>query len=161
MGRYEIKPADGSRKSRKRVGRGPGSGTGKTAGKGTKGQKARSGYSGRAWFEGGQMPLQRRVPKRGFKNPFKTTYEVVNLGDLDRVQGDEVDKDALKDAGLIRSRNVPVKILGNGKIERKLNVTVDAFSASAREAIEAAGGKCNTIEIPRDDLRSGRKQETE
>lgn len=160
MGRYDIKPADGSRRSRKRVGRGPGSGTGKTAGRGSKGQKSRSGYTNRAWFEGGQMPLQRRVPKRGFKNPFKTVYEVVNVGDLDRVKTDEIDKGVLKEAGLIRSEKLLVKLLGDGKIERKVNVTVEAFSASAREAIEAAGGRCNIIETTRRDFRSKPKQET-
>ena len=159
MGRYDIKPADGSRRTRKRVGRGPGSGRGKTAGRGTKGQKSRSGYTKRAWFEGGQMPLQRRVPKRGFKNPFKTVYEVVNIGELDRVKTDEIDKGVLKEAGLIRSEKLPVKLLGTGKIDRKLNVTVEAFSVSAREAIEAAGGSCTTIESTRRDFRSRQKQE--
>jgi len=149
MGRYEIKPADGSRQPRKRIGRGPGSGTGKTAGKGHKGQKARSGYSQRAWFEGGQMPLQRRVPKRGFTNIFKVTYQVVNLSDLERINSDEVDKKILKKTRLIRSVNKPVKLLGDGTIQKKYKVTVDAFSVSAREAIEAAGGTCIATEIPK------------
>lgn len=159
MGRYEMNPAEGSRQTRKRIGRGPGSGTGKTAGKGHKGQRARSGYSRRAWFEGGQMPLQRRVPKRGFKNPFRTVYEVVNVGDLERVEAEHVDKETLKEAGLIRSINVPVKMLGNGKLEKTFNVTVEAFSASARTAIEAAGGTCTVIQTVRRDFRSKRTPE--
>ncbi len=145
MGRYEIQPADGSRRPRKRVGRGPGSGLGKTAGRGAKGQKSRAGYARRDWFEGGQMPLQRRVPKRGFKNPFRTVFEVVNLADLDRVEGVEIDKERLAEAGLIRSAKNPVKLLGRGKIDRNVNVIVDAFSASAREAVEAAGGTCTPL----------------
>ena len=157
MGRYEIKPADGSRQSRKRIGRGPGSGTGKTAGKGTKGQKSRSGHSQRAWFEGGQMPLQRRVPKRGFTNIFKVSYQVVNLSDLERIKGDEVDKKILKETRLIRSVNKPVKLLGNGTIQKKYNVTVDAFSVSAREAIEAAGGTCVVMEVPKPKKKLARK----
>lgn len=154
MGRYDIKPADGSRHSRRRVGRGQGSGTGKTAGKGMKGQKSRAGYKRRAWFEGGQMPLQRRVPKRGFKNPFKTTYEVVNLGDLQKVTESEIDKKVLAEVGLIRSEKNLVKLLGDGEIKRKLNVTVDAFSSSARQAIEDAGGRCITLESRRNSSRS-------
>jgi len=159
MGRYEIKPSEGSRQTRKRIGRGPGSSTGKTAGKGMKGQKSRSGYSHRAWFEGGQMPLQRRVPKRGFKNPFRREYEVVNLGDLDRIKGSDVSKEALAEAGLIRSVNADVKILGNGMLEKSVNVTVEAFSATAREAIEAAGGSCTVIEKTRRDFRVKRTPE--
>ncbi|MFC1545421.1 50S ribosomal protein L15 [Gemmatimonadota bacterium] len=159
MGRYEINPSVGSRQTRKRIGRGTGSGTGKTAGKGHKGQKARSGYSQRAWFEGGQMPLQRRVPKRGFKNPFRTTYDIVNVGDLERVKTEQIDKEALKDAGLIRSANGLVKVLGNGKLDKSVNVTVDAFSASARTAIEAAGGSCTVIQTDRRDFRAKRTPE--
>ena len=149
MGRYDIKPADGSRRARKRVGRGTGSGYGKTAGKGTKGQKSRSGYKQRAWFEGGQMPLQRRVPKRGFTNIFKVPYQVVNLGDLERVKGDVVTKEILEECRLIRSASKPVKLLGNGDIHKKYDVTVDAFSASARKAIEDAGGTCTALEPPK------------
>ncbi len=159
MGRYEIKPSEGSRQTRKRIGRGVGSGTGKTAGKGHKGQKARSGYSQRAWFEGGQMPLQRRVPKRGFKNPFRKVFEVVNLADLERIKGSDVSKEALVEAGLIRSVGTDVKILGNGKIEKSVNVTVEAFSSSAREAIEAAGGSCTVIEKSRRNFRVKRTPE--
>jgi ribosomal protein L18E len=94
------------------------------------------------------MPLQRRVPKRGFKNPFRREYEVVNLGDLERITGDEIDKQVLAEAGLIHSEDGLVKLLGNGTIDRKVNVTVDAFSASAREAIEAAGGSCTALAEP-------------
>ncbi|MFC1629104.1 50S ribosomal protein L15 [Gemmatimonadota bacterium] len=157
MGRYEINPSEGSRQTRKRIGRGTGSGTGKTSGKGHKGQKARSGYKQRAWFEGGQMPLQRRVPKRGFKNPFRTAYDVVNVGDLERVKTEQIDKEALKEAGLIRSSDILVKVLGNGKLDKTVNVTVDAFSASARTAIETAGGTCTVIQTDRRDFRSKRK----
>ena len=146
MARYKIKPADGSRGSRKRLGRGAGSGKGKTAGKGTKGQKSRSGHTYRAWFEGGQMPLQRRVPKRGFKNPFRTSYQVVNLGDLERVGKADIDKQALEDAGLIRHADEPVKILGDGELKEKVNVTADAFSGTARRAIEEAGGSVTILE---------------
>jgi large subunit ribosomal protein L15 len=142
MGRYKIKPAEGSRTPVKRLGRGPGSGLGKTAGKGHKGQKARSGHKNRAWFEGGQMPLQRRVPKRGFKNPFRKAYQVVNLGDLQKLEVDTVDQHLLAEAGLVRSADQPVKVLGGGEISRKVAVTADAFSESARQAIEAAGGNC-------------------
>ncbi len=148
MGRYNIQPADGSRRPRKRVGRGPGSGYGKTAGRGTKGQKARSGHTQRAWFEGGQMPLQRRVPKRGFKNPFRRIYEVVNLDDLGRLTQTEIDKQVMADAGLIRSADGLVKLLGNGKIDKKVHVTVDACSDSARRAVEAAGGTCTALGEP-------------
>ncbi|MFO7769660.1 MAG: 50S ribosomal protein L15 [bacterium] len=149
MARYKIEPAEGSRGSRKRVGRGPGSGKGKTAGKGTKGQKSRAGYTYRPWFEGGQMPLQRRVPKRGFKNPFRTPYQVVNLGDLEKVDSGEVDKQVLKDAGLIRHADKPVKVLGEGELTGKVNVTADAFSGSARRAIEEAGGSVTILEGPK------------
>jgi len=148
MGRYNIQPADGSRRTRKRVGRGPGSGTGKTAGKGMKGQKARSGYTHRAWFEGGQMPLQRRVPKRGFKNPFRREYQVVNLDDLGRITAAEIDKEVLAEAGVIRSADGMVKLLADGTIDRKVHVTVDAFSAAARTAVEAAGGSCTALAEP-------------
>jgi len=149
MGRYVIKPAEGSRRSGKRIGRGIGSGYGKTAGKGTKGQKSRSGHKHRAWFEGGQMPLQRRIPKRGFRNIFRIPYQVVNLKDLMRVKGGVIDKEALAEAGLIRSAKKPVKLLGGGEVQKKLKVTVDAITASARRAIEDAGGSCTILRISR------------
>ena len=136
-----LSPAPGSTHSRKRVGRGTSSGTGKTAGRGQKGQKARSGGSPRVGFEGGQMPLSRRLPKRGFKNIFAKNLAVVNVKDLNRFDGsDPVDIVALRLAGLVRGQVDGVKILGNGDVNVKLNVIVDAVSASAREKIEKAGG---------------------
>jgi large subunit ribosomal protein L15 len=139
---YQINPTDGSRGRRKRVGRGTGSGLGKTAGKGHKGQKARSGHSRRAWFEGGQMPLQRRIPKRGFTPLFKQRFQVVNLNDLEHLEAVEVDARVLKQAGLIRDVDGPVKILGQGSLTRPLQIKAEAFSATARQAVEAAGGNC-------------------
>jgi large subunit ribosomal protein L15 len=139
-----MKPAPGSRKPRKRIGRGPGSGNGKTAGKGHKGQGARSGTGVNPGFEGGQMPLSRRLPKRGFKNPNRVEYLVVNLSDLDRFEaGSVVDAQALRDAGLVKGRG-PVKLLAKGSIDRGLTIRVDAFSRSAKAAIEAAGGTVET-----------------
>lgn len=136
-----LSPAEGSTHRRKRVGRGPSSGNGKTAGRGQKGQKSRSGGSPRVGFEGGQMPLSRRLPKRGFKNVFAKTVAVVNVSDLNRFDGSEpVDLVALRAAGLVRGQVDGVKILGNGDLDKKLNVIVDAISASAREKIEKAGG---------------------
>jgi large subunit ribosomal protein L15 len=138
----ELGPAKGSRKNRKRIGRGPGSGYGKTAGRGHKGQKSRSGYAGKPGFEGGQMPLQRRLPKRGFTNIFSKRYQVVNLDRLAAFKaGDDINAESLHKAGIIRSANAPVKILGNGKLDKALNITADAFSAAAKESIEKAGGK--------------------
>jgi len=141
----EASPAKGSTKNPKRVGRGPGSGHGKTACRGEKGQRSRSGHSLMAGFEGGQMPLKRRVPKRGFKNPFRVEFQVVNLDTLARFDaGTALDPKALCRAGVIASADQPVKILGRGKLDRALDITADAFSASAREAIEKAGGKAQT-----------------
>jgi large subunit ribosomal protein L15 len=142
---HDLQPAEGSKKVKKRVGRGPGSGLGKTAGRGEKGQKSRSGFSRRPGFEGGQMPLVRRVPKRGFTNIFRTVYAVVNLGDLEGFEGD-VTPDSLAEAGLVR-RGRPLKVLGDGEVGRALTVKAHAFSASARAKIEAAGGTCE--ELPR------------
>jgi large subunit ribosomal protein L15 len=136
---HDLSPVPGSHRSRKRVGRGPGSGTGKTAGRGEKGQKARSGGSIPAGFEGGQMPLHRRIPKRGFHNRNRVEYQVVNVRDLDGLEGD-VTPETLRQAGLIGSLRKPVKVLGNGELQAKLQVTAHAFSKSAREKIEAAGG---------------------
>ncbi len=128
------------------MGRGPGSGHGKTAGRGEKGQKSRSGYSRMLGFEGGQIPLHRRLPKRGFTNIFKTDHAVVNLADLERFEsGATVDEAALRKAGVIKGRNDGVKILGNGKLTKKLTVHAAKFSASARKQIEAAGGTCQEI----------------
>ena len=139
---HELSPALGSIKVRKRIGRGAGSGTGKTAGKGHKGQNARSGGGVRPGFEGGQMPLQRRVPKRGFNNIFATKYAIVNVGDLDRFEdGSEVDAALLKSVGLIKKEYDGLKILGNGELKKKLTVVATKFSASAKEKIENLGGK--------------------
>ncbi len=138
-----LKPKKGSRKTRKRVGRGPGSGNGKTAGRGEKGQKSRSGFSRMIGFEGGQMPLHRRLPKRGFTNIFKVEFDILNLSDLERFEaGSTVDSAALRHAGVIKGRRKKLKVLGNGNISKKLTVHADKFSKSAREKIEAAGGTC-------------------
>ena len=144
---HNLRPAPGAKRPRKRVGRGPGSGNGKTAGRGHKGQKSRSGYSRRYGFEGGQMPLVRRIPKRGFFNVFRVDYQVVNLRDLDRVfeDGDEVNSTTLLEKGLIRRGPKPVKILATGDLSKKLSIVADKFSGSARSKIEAAGGTCETV----------------
>ena len=143
---HELSPAPGSTREVKRIGRGHGSGQGKTAGKGHKGQKARSGGSIRPGFEGGQMPLQRRVPKRGFNNIFATRYASVNVAALNKFEdGAVVDADALTAAGLIKKEYDGVKILGNGNVEKKLTVKVTAFSEAAKAKIEAAGGKAEVI----------------
>ncbi|MCK5148717.1 50S ribosomal protein L15 [bacterium] len=136
-----LKYADGAKKNRKRIGRGQGSGTGKTSGKGHKGQKARAGASHRAWFEGGQMPLQRRVPKRGFTNIFRRSFHVVNLGDLAKLTQVEITPEILLEARLIRKKRALVKVLGNGEISTPLEIKAHAFSKSAIEKIEKAGGK--------------------
>lgn len=143
----ELKPNEGATKTRKRVGRGPGSGLGKTAGRGHKGQKSRSGYSRRYGFEGGQMPLVRRVPKRGFKNPFAKEFVPVNLTMLAIFENQDVIgvEDLLK-KGVVKDLKDGVKILGNGDIERAVTVKAHKFSKSAREKIEKAGGKCEVIE---------------
>jgi len=136
-----LSPAKGSRRAGKRLGRGPGSGHGKTAGRGHKGARSRSGYSQKPGFEGGQMPLHRRLPKRGFTNIFKKEYEIVSLSDLDRFEtGSTVDHEALFTAGLIRKKNSLVKILANGEISKAVTVQVDKISQSAREKITEAGG---------------------
>ena len=142
---HDLSPSEGSTRNRKRVGRGPGSGTGKTAGRGQKGQKARSGGNIHPRFEGGQMPLIRRIPKRGFKPVNRTEYQIVNLRELVKVEGD-VSPESLRAAGLIGSKKKPVKILGVGDVEGKVSVSAHAFSASAREKIEAAGGSVTVIE---------------
>ena len=132
----------GGRKDRKRVGRGEGSGRGKTSGRGHKGQRARSGFGLRPGFESGHIPLYRKLPKRGFSNfEFRTEYAIVNVGDLGRVEGTEIDRDALVKAGLVRSSSDLIKILGEGEVSAALTVTADKFSASAKEKIEKAGGK--------------------
>lgn len=142
----ELSPAPGSVKKSFRVGRGNGSGAGKTAGKGHKGQKARSGGGVRPGFEGGQMPLQRRIPKRGFVNIFATRYEAINVDQLDRFEdGAVVDEAAIKAAGLVKNTRDGIKILGRGELTKKLTVKVAAFSEGAKSKIEAAGGKAEVV----------------
>jgi large subunit ribosomal protein L15 len=168
---HDLVPAEGSRKPRTRVGRGIAAGKGKTAGRGTKGQKARAGASIPAWFEGGQTPLHQRIPKlRGFKNRFKIEYEVVNIGAIGalaeagafELEGDAkkasksapmtVNQDILRAVGLVRTLNKPLKILGAGEVSTALFVVADAFTASARAKIEAAGGSVNVLEVPKTPL---------
>jgi large subunit ribosomal protein L15 len=167
---HDLKPAPGSRKARRRVGRGIAAGQGKTAGRGTKGQKARAGGTIPAWFEGGQTPLHQRIPKlRGFRNPFKIEFEVVNLGDIARLaelgkleSGEmpgakpskkgaapiTINQEILRAAGLVRRLDRPMKVLGGGELSTALFVVADAFSASARTKIEAAGGTVSVLETP-------------
>ena len=144
---HELSPAAGSTKERKRIGRGAGSGQGKTAGKGHKGQKARAGHGMRPGFEGGQMPLQRRLPKRGFNNIFRKVIVAINVADLNAKfeDGAVVDAEALKSAGLVKNYFDGVKILGNGELTKKLTVKANAFSETAKQKIEAAGGNAEVI----------------
>ncbi|MBT2583560.1 50S ribosomal protein L15 [Planococcus sp. ISL-109] len=143
---HELKPAEGSRSSRKRIGRGIGSGTGKTAGKGHKGQNARSGGGVRPGFEGGQNPLFRRLPKRGFTNINRKDYTVVNLDVLNRFEeGTEITPALLIETGIVSKERSGIKILGNGSLDKKLSVRAHKFSASAKEAIEAAGGQTEVL----------------
>jgi large subunit ribosomal protein L15 len=144
---HELKPARGSTKRRKIVGRGRGSGHGTTAGRGGKGQTARTGSSIPAWFEGGQMPLIRRLPKRGFTNIFKKEYAIINVETLERFEpGQEVTPELLVSKGLLRARNDGVKVLGEGALTKPLTVHAHKFSQSAAVKIEAAGGKVQVIE---------------
>ena len=146
MKMHELAPAIGSTKESKRIGRGHGSGNGKTAGKGHKGQKARAGHGMRAGFEGGQMPLQRRVPKRGFNNIFAEEWLAINVSALEVFEdGSVIDAAVLASKGIIKKANLPVKVLGNGKLTKKLEVKLNAYSASAAEKINAAGGKAEVI----------------
>ena len=143
---HELSPAEGSVKSAYRKGRGAGSGNGKTAGKGHKGQNARSGGGVRPGFEGGQIPLYRRLPKRGFKNRFAKVYTIVNVCDLERFNnGDVVDLAALVECGLVRKELDGLKILGNGELTKNLTVKAKIFSAAAKEKIEAVGGKTEVV----------------
>jgi large subunit ribosomal protein L15 len=174
---HDLRPAEGSRKERTRVGRGIAAGKGKTAGRGTKGQKARAGGSIPAWFEGGQTPLHQRIPKlRGFKNRFKIDYEIVNVGaiaaaaergafEIEAADAKPtaktkaapqitVNQDILRAVGLVRSLDKPLKILGNGELSAPLFVVADAFSSSARSKIEAAGGTVNVLEVPTAPLKA-------
>jgi len=150
MSLNNLKPADRSKFAKKRVGRGPGSGNGKTAGRGNKGAQSRSGYSYKRGFEGGQMPLHRRVPKRGFNNTdFRTEYEVVNLDQLEARfdAGATVTPDALRSAGLVHGRDIRVKVLARGEVSKALTVQAHKFSGKAAEKIAAAGGKAEAIAI--------------
>lgn len=143
---HELKPAEGSRKERKRVGRGMASGHGKTSGRGHKGQKARSGGGVRPGFEGGQNPLYRRLPKRGFKNPFRKEYAIINLDTLNRFEeGTNVTPELLIEKGIVKNVRHGIKVLGNGEINVKLTVSAHKFSQSAVEKIEAAGGKTEVV----------------
>ena len=143
---HELKPAEGSRQVRNRVGRGPSSGNGKTAGRGQKGQKARSGGGVRLGFEGGQTPLFRRLPKRGFTNVNRKDYAVINLDVLNRFEdGAEVTPVALVEAGIVKNEKAGIKVLANGELNKKLTVKAAKFSKAAQEAIEAAGGSIEVI----------------
>lgn len=146
---HDLKPRPGAKHRRKRLGQGESSGHGKTSGRGGKGQTARSGSSIRIGFEGGQMPLIRRIPKRGFNNArFATQYIVVNVGDLNKFDdGAKVDETALRAIGLANGRADGIKILGEGELSKKLTVSVNAFSASAKAKIEAKGGTCETVAL--------------
>jgi large subunit ribosomal protein L15 len=147
MALNNLRPAKGSVRNRKRVGRGPGSGLGKTSGRGEKGQKSRSGYSRKVGFEGGQMPLHRRVPKRGFTNPFRKEYAEVNLERLEAFEaGTIVTPEVLREHGLVKSFRDGVKILAKGKLTKALTVRAHKFSAKAQEEIGKAGGKAEVIE---------------
>ena len=146
MNLHELSPAEGATKKSKRIGRGHGSGWGKTAGKGHKGQKARSGGSIRPGFEGGQMPLQRRIPKRGFNNIFAKNIIAVNVASLEVFEdGAEVTAETLAEKGIVKKACDGIKILGNGSLTKKLTVKANAFSESAKQKIEAAGGKAEVI----------------
>ena len=140
-----LSPINGSTKSRKRVGRGHGSGLGKSAGRGDKGAGQRSGFKRRAWFEGGQMPLARRLPMRGFHNLFKKDFQIVNINRIEALGLKEVNAKILKENGLIRSALKPVKILGNGDMKSKIDITATVFSKSAKEKIEKAGGTATVL----------------
>ena len=147
MDLHTLKVALGSKKTASRVGRGSSSGSGKTSGRGHKGQKARSGYSRKAGFEGGQLPLYRRLPKRGFSNyEFKTKYAVINLSDLNKFEENTtVTPEILKDTGFVKNQLDGIKVLGNGTLDKKVNVKAHKFSETAKEKIEAAGGKAEVI----------------
>jgi large subunit ribosomal protein L15 len=145
MNLSQLHPPAGSRHRRKRVGRGPGSGLGKTSGRGEKGQKSRSGYSRKRGFEGGQMPLVRRVPKRGFHNIFRKEYAIVNVGRLETFEGEEVTPQSLFEGGVISSLRDGLKILGDGELKRAVKVSAHRISKAAREKIEAAGGKVEVL----------------
>jgi large subunit ribosomal protein L15 len=142
-----LRPSPGSVKDRKRVGRGPGCGHGKTSGKGHKGQKARSGFKSKSWNEGGQMPLQRRLPKRGFHNIFRVDFQEINIDDLARIDTTEITLEILHQNGLLKRKTKPLKILGDGQIGKPMVVHAHAFSSSAKEKIEKAGGMAEIIPL--------------
>jgi len=143
----QLSPAEGSKRNRKRLGCGPGSGLGKTSGRGHKGQKSRSGSSIPAWFEGGQMPLQRRLPKRGFTNIFRVERQIVNVRDLEKFDANaEINAEALLDKGIIKNLKRPVKLLGEGELNKPLRVVVHACSKKAKEIVEKAGGEVQIVE---------------
>ncbi|MFQ6604174.1 MAG: 50S ribosomal protein L15 [Fidelibacterota bacterium] len=142
----DLKPASGAKKNTKRLGRGPGSGLGKTSGRGHKGAGQRSGNKKRTWFEGGQMSLQRRLPKRGFSNHlFRKEYQIVNLSDLNKLEEKTIDSTVLYNHGLVRSALRPVKILGNGELDHAIIVEANAFSVGAKNKIEQQGGSANVL----------------
>ncbi len=145
MNLSELRRPAGQRKRPKRVGRGMGSGMGKTSGRGEKGQKSRAGYSRKRGFEGGQMPLVRRVPKRGFHNPFRKEYAIVNLSRLEVLEGDTFSPDLLIERGVVKKLGAGLKILGGGEISRALTVSAHCFTKSAKEKIETAGGKAEVL----------------
>jgi len=141
-----LKPAKGAIKKRKRIGRGPGSGTGKTAGKGMNGQKSRSGYSRKRGFEGGQMPLVRRIPKRGFTNIYRTEYNVVNLDSIEKAGLSKVEPEDFFKMKLAKKKSLGIKVLGNGEVSRKMEIHAHKFSKSARDKIEKKGGQAIVIQ---------------
>ncbi len=145
MNLSELRPPAGQRRRPKRVGRGMGSGMGKTSGRGEKGQKSRSGYKRKRGFEGGQMPLIRRVPKRGFHNPFRKEYAIVNLSRLEALEGDAFTPNILIERGVVKKLGAGLKILGGGELSRALSVSAHGFTKSAKEKIEAAGGKAEVL----------------
>ena len=142
---HTLKPPARSHRDRKRVGRGPGSGHGKTSGRGHKGAGARSGFKHKRSHEGGQMPLHRRLPKRGFSNIFRRQYQVINVSDLSRLEPGEVTAATLLEAGLVSKKNVPVKLLANGSVDKAYSVKLQAFSRAAAEKVQAAGGKIEVV----------------
>jgi large subunit ribosomal protein L15 len=147
MNLSDLKPARGAKQPKKRVGRGPGSGSGKTAGRGHKGAQSRSGYSYKRGFEGGQMPLHRRLPKRGFNNIFRTEYAVVNLDQLESSfdPGATITPDTLRETGLVHGKRLPIKVLARGEVTKALTVQAHKFSGKAAKKLAAAGGKAEAI----------------
>ena len=140
-----LKPIKGSVKGRKRVGRGHGSGLGKSSGRGDKGAGQRSGFKRRPWFEGGQMSLARRLPKKGFTNIFKKEFQIINIYSIEKLDEETITVNVLKERGLVKSLFIPIKILGEGVINKKIIIEANSFSASAKKAIEKAGGTCKVL----------------